>query len=279
MTKKIIKIVRGSVVREYNGRNFCSKSSPVLATIVSPREIEDTNEELLLFIEGVLVPGKIKKVGETYFLLQNFRSGLSCNHDEYTFSWSVGDGSMPQLCANDAGVVEKVEIFSKDSSNNYRMWLENVDYLEKKIRNDPLFFGVGDKKDTTDECLTQEYWEKSPHAIQEIVFKVLDSTRNNASLNAAGDFETCSNRNRSSGDIYRHILGLMEYNKIKFDINLKEVIAALYCLRTKLGSIYCPEVNKFVFSTRFTGKGAEDSSDEYGGVFFFWRILEEDLWR
>lgn len=279
MMEKISKIVRGSAMREHDMYDFCNKSFPVLATIISPREIEDTNKELLLFIGGTLMPGKIKKRGETYFLLQNLKNGVFCDQDEYAFSWSAGDGSMPSLCANGAGVVEKVEIFSRDSNNNYRMWLGNIGYLEKKIKNDPLFFGAKDKKDTTDGCLTQEYWEKSPRAIQEIVFKVLDFTKDNVSLNAAGDLETGSDRNRSSGDIYRHILGLMESNKINFDINLKEVMAALYRLKEKLWSVYCPDINKFVFSTRFPCKGGEDSSDEYGGVFFFWRILAEDLWQ
>lgn len=102
-------------------------------------------------------------------------------------------------------------------------------------------------------------------SLRDVVYKILQLSRKYGSYNPhTKKVETDKGRNRSSLDIWRHVI---YYRK---RTSIYSVMKALYQLRNDLEWLYCHDVERMVFCV---DESELDTNDEYGLQFKDWKNI------
>jgi len=114
------------------------------------------------------------------------------------------------------------------------------------------------------------------NSVRELVLSVLAAADNHASLTDHNTTDTYPYKNRSSIDIWRHIISVTP------DVTIFEVLRTLFeLIRDKeVGSLKCPRIGRRVFRLKSVPGWTEDYGrfelDEYGLLTADWEWIGEE---
>lgn len=229
-------------------------------------------KEVLFILNHCLMRGKVVLEGEKVFLLQNHMSGYRCKNTEgYAHSWSVGSGNKNDTLANSAGIVISLITTKKQLKEQFKIWRDGVRKAEKRFKKSPLYFyRPGDES----QELSRVQRAKTDRSL---VLEIILHMNFLNSYTERGIIDTDRGRLRSSGDIYRHYIGLKREFPNLPELSLEKIMKCLVSLieNNELSFHFCSDIFKLVFyqTDDIVYTDEEPPKDEYGGNYIFWTML------
>lgn len=229
-------------------------------------------KEVLFIINHCLMRGKVVLEGRRVFLLQNHMSGCRCKNTEgYARSWSVGSGNKEDTLARSAGIVISFITTKKQLKEQFKIWRDGVRKAEKRFNKSPLYFyEPGDAS----QGLSLVRHAKTDHSL---VLEIIRHMNFRDSYTERGIIDTDRGRLRSSGDIYRHYVGLKRKFPNLPELSLEKIMKCLVSLteNRELSFHFCNDIHKLVFyqTDYIIDADKEHPEDEYEGNYIFWTML------